>query len=357
MGNDPSPQPPPPGAPGADPAVSGKSELPSGGEEEEEEELEELPEGEGEGLSREEVRLRAAELRRQTHAARTLQRYLPVMLAWRKHRMETRRIRDSTFLYRSQLLQIRATIEFEEQRAALAGGEHPLGAAAVVAATGVAPLMEDEDLDPDAPPPTPASLPVVRQMAQAVCLAARGGAVQQPGSWVQMVNAAKLLWNVVRYLLHRYPALGVFFGAPMCTAAAPINDLIRKFRNEGLWLGPIKLARGAVQLGLGEQVYEYARVERPPSRDSEVSFGSDLQVDSWFAKFSSWFDMEWVHKVVHLTMLVGSVCDKPFAALNVGSDFNDLTDGRFAENLAPLLLICARKCVTPVLEFTCLCPS
>ena len=90
------------------------------------------------------------------------------------------------------------------------------------------------------------------------------------------------------------------------------------------------------------QVYEYARMERPASRSSEVSFGSDLQVDSWYANFT-WLDMEWVNKVINLSMLVASVCGQPAAALRFGTDFNNLTDCRFAESLAPLLLTAAKR--------------
>jgi hypothetical protein len=54
--------------------------------------------------------------------------------------------------------------------------------------------------------------------------------------------------------------------------------LLYRFRMDGLWLGPLVFGRKATQIGPGEQIYDNARAERPASRASDVSFGSDLQV-------------------------------------------------------------------------------
>lgn len=139
------------------------------------------------------------------------------------------------------------------------------------------------------------------------------------------MNLAKLLWNIARFLLRRYPQLGCYLGGlrssplsacsvpggdvcavrgvlmcvcgscagALATAAPPLNAAVARFRNQGLWLGPLRLPHGATQIGPGEQICERAIYQRPASRDSTVSFGSDLQVESWFAEFA-WIDMEWV---------------------------------------------------------------
>jgi hypothetical protein len=65
------------------------------------------------------------------------------LVGWRRHRLETRRVRDACFLYRAQLLELTALVLFEEERAALAGGRNLLGDAAVVAATGEALSLSD----------------------------------------------------------------------------------------------------------------------------------------------------------------------------------------------------------------------
>jgi hypothetical protein len=304
-------------------------------------------------LSGEEARERAAEARLRDNAARTLQRGLKALVGWRKHRLETRRVRQACFVYRAQLLEIRALVAFEEERTALANGRTLLGDAAVVAATGEATITEDAAVDPASPLPLPPAVEPVATLARAMTLCARGGGGGTSGCWAQLVNLAKLLWNMSRFLLQRYPQLGCYLGDALATAAQSINAAVARFRNEGLWLGPLRLPHGATQIGPGEQIYEPAIYQRPASRDSTVSFGSDLQVDSWFTQFT-WIDMDWVHKLMQLAMMVLGVSGKPAAALREGALFNDLTDARFAESLAPLLLTASRRAGLEVARFEAL---
>jgi len=304
-------------------------------------------------LSGEEASERAAEARLRDDAARTLQRGLKALVGWRKHRLETRRVRQACFLYRAQLLEVRALVAFEEERTALANGRALLGDAAVVAATGEAAITEDAATDPASPLPLPPAVEPVAALARAMTLCARGGGVGTSGCWAQLVNLAKLLWNMSRFLLQRYPQLGCYLGGVLATAAQSLNSAVARFRNEGLWLGPLRLPHGATQIGPGEQIYEPAIYQRPASRDSTVSFGSDLQVDSWFTEFT-WIDMDWIHKVMQLAMMVLGVSSKPAAALREGALFNDLTDARFAESLAPLLLSASRRAGLEVARFEAL---
>ena len=51
---------------------------------------------------------------------RVLQRYLPVLTAWRKCRLESRKVRTKTFLVRSQLNTLHAFLLFEDERERIA---------------------------------------------------------------------------------------------------------------------------------------------------------------------------------------------------------------------------------------------